>query len=49
MGKSIFAKSVVAIAVVISIIFSLGGAFNVGGTGFWMSTPFMASLVLLSF
>lgn len=49
MGKSIFAKSVVAIAVVIAIIFSLGGAFNVGETRFWMATPFMALLIILSF
>ncbi len=34
--------------IAVSIIFSLGGAFNVGMTGFWMATPFMLLLVVLS-
>lgn len=34
--------------IVVSIVFSLGGAFNVGMSGFWMATPFMLFLVALS-
>lgn len=49
MGKSQFVRVAIAIVVIVLVVFSLGGAFNVGETGFWMATPFMASLVILSF
>ena len=35
--------------IIISFIFSLGGAFNVGMSGFWMAAPFMLSLLVVSF
>lgn len=35
--------------IVVSLVFSLAGAFNVGMTGFWMATPFMVLLLVLSF
>lgn len=35
--------------IVVSLVFSLGGAFNVGMSGFWMAAPFMLFLVVLSF
>ena len=33
----------------ISILFSIGGAFNVGMTGFWLAVPFMVLLSVLTF
>ncbi len=43
-------KNIINISfIIISILFSLGGAFNVGTTRFWMSVPFMFILILLSF
>lgn len=35
--------------IVVSIIFCLGGAFNVGDTRFWFAVPFMLLLAVLSF
>ena len=35
--------------IVLSILFSIGGAFNVGFTGFWMAVPFMLLLGFLTF
>ena len=32
-----------------AILFSLGGAFNVGMTGFWLAVPFMICIAFLSF
>ncbi|QQS15898.1 MAG: hypothetical protein IPK84_00830 [Candidatus Moraniibacteriota bacterium] len=49
MEKSRLVKVVTVVAVIISAVFSLGGAFNVGETGFWMATPFMAFLIIFSF
>lgn len=37
------------LVIAISILFSIGGAFNVGMTGFWMATPFMLFLSFLTF
>lgn len=37
------------VSIVISILFSIGGAFNVGMTGFWMAVPFMIFLGFLTF
>lgn len=45
MGKS----KLTNLLIVISVVFSLGGAFNVGMSVFWMATPFMLLLVILSF
>ncbi len=33
----------------VSVLFSLGGAFNVGMTGFWTAVPFMVLLSFLTF
>lgn len=44
-----FVRITAVVAVIVSIVFSLGGAFNVGMTDFWMATPFMLLLVVLSF
>lgn len=49
MEKSRLVKVATVVAVVISAVFSLCGAFNVGETGFWMATPFMAFLIIFSF
>lgn len=35
--------------IIVSFIFSLGGAFNVGMSGFWMAVPFMLFLLVMSF
>ena len=35
--------------IITSILFSLGGAFNVGMTGFWLAVPFMICIAFLSF
>lgn len=35
--------------IALSILFSIGGAFNVGFTGFWMAVPFMLLLGFLTF